>query len=581
MSVVNGMPEAKLIPDDARKMIAERLNSFRDHVNVEVYTKDGEQDEFNAVSVGLVTELAEISPKIVPKFFKIGDTRSKEMGVERTPTILIAPEKYKIRYTGAPAGEEGRSFMQIIEQVSLGDSMFSQKVKARLAQLKEKRNIQVFVTPTCPYCPGEVLNAFGAAMARPDIISAECVESMENVDLARKFNVGSVPHTVVNEVTISKGLQPEDRFVEGLFSMKPYVEPVQQAQPPHEHQHDQPSQASGAPHEHLHANAPPGHQHTHDQAAPDEPPTVKVDLVVVGAGPAGLTAAIYAKRSGLETVVLEAKIVGGQVSITPIVENWPGFKSVPGAKLMEMMGAQAREYVQVRENEPVREIKIGKHIEAITSKARYEARGIVLAMGAEHKKLGVPGEDRLSGRGVAYCATCDGFFYKDRDVLVVGGGNTALTDAIYLHSLGARVALVHRKGEFRAEKHLVDSWKATGRPTIWNTVVEEIVGDDRVAAVMLKNVSTGAGTTLPIEGVFVSVGFDPKSELAKEIGVGVDEAGFIKADRSMRTNIPRVYAAGDISGGVRQIVTAVGTGATAAVSAFEDLSGPYWKDKKR
>ena len=552
------MSAPKLIPDDARQMIAERLNAFKDTVNVEVYTKDGTHDDFNAVSVGLVSELAEISKKISPKFYKIGDERAKEMKVGRTPTILIAPEKYKIRYTGAPAGEEGRSFMQIIEQVSFADSMLTPKTKARLNTLKDPRHIQVFVTPTCPYCPGEVINAFSVAMERPDLVSAECVESMENVDLARKYSVGSVPHTVVNGVTISKGLQPENRFVEGLLALRPYVEP--QAQP-----------------------APSGHAggHTHDHGAAEEPSVVKVDLVVVGAGPAGLTAAIYAKRSGLETVVLEAKTIGGQVSITPIVENWPGFKSVPGAKLMEMIGAQARDYVPVKENEPVTEIKIGKSIEAITSKARYEARGIILAMGAEHKKLGAPGEDRLAGRGVAYCATCDGFFYKDRDVLVVGGGNTALTDAIYLHSLGARVALAHRKGEFRAEKHVVDAWKATGRPTIFDTVVEEIVGDEKVTAVKLKNLKTGAGTTLPIEGVFVSIGFNPNSGLAREVGIAVGEDGFIKVDRSMRTNIPRVYAAGDLSGGVRQIVTAVGTGATAAVSAFEDLSGPYWKDKKQ
>jgi thioredoxin reductase (NADPH) len=553
------MSAQKLIPEDARKMIAERLNAFKDSVNVEVYTKDGERDEFNAVSVSLVSELAEISPKISAKFFKIGDARSMEMKVERTPTILIAPEKYRIRYTGAPAGEEGRSFMQIIEQVSFADSALTPKVRARLKQLKEPRHIQVFVTPTCPYCPGEVVNAFSAAMERPDMISAECVESMENVDLARKHNVGSVPHTVVNGVTVSKGLQPEDRFVEGLIAMRPFTEPRQGA-----------AGADGDEHQHAH-----GHQHE----PADELAVVKVDLVVIGAGPAGLTAAIYSKRSGLETVVLEAKTVGGQVSITPVVENWPGFKSVPGAKLMEMIGAQARDYVPVKENEPVREIKIGKLIEAITSKARYEARGVILAMGAEHKKLGVPGEERLSGKGVAYCATCDGFFYKDRDVLVVGGGNTALTDAIYLHSLGARVALAHRKGEFRAEKRLVDSWKATGRPTMWDTVVEEVVGTDKVTAVRLKNLKSGAGTTLPIEGVFVSIGFTPNAELAREVGVTLDEGGFIKADRSMRTNIPRVYAAGDLSGGVRQIVTAVGTGATAAVSAFEDLSGPYWKKR--
>jgi thioredoxin reductase (NADPH) len=539
-------------------MLAERFKSFKDPVNVEVYTKDGEHDEFNAVSVGLVSELAEISTKIAPKFFKIGDGRSKEMKVERTPTILIAPEKYKIRYTGAPAGEEGRSFMQIIEQASFGDSMLTPKTRARLKTLNEPRHVQVFVTPACPYCPGEVINAFSAAMERPDLVSAECVESMENIDLARKYSVGSVPHTVVNGITISKGLQPEDRFVEGLLALKPYVEPARQPGP------------EGRTHEHVHDGRAGG---------PVEPPVAKFDLVVIGAGPAGLTAAIYAKRSGLETVVLEAKTIGGQVSITPIVENWPGFKSVPGSKLMEMIGAQARDYVPVRENEVVKELKIGKLIEAITPKARYEARAVILAMGAEHRKLGAPGEERLSGKGVAYCATCDGYFYKDRDVLVVGGGNTALTDAVYLHSLGARVALVHRKSEFRAEKHLVDAWKATGRPTIWDTAVEEIVGGEKLEAVKLKNLKTGVGTTLPIEGMFISIGFNPNSGLAREVGIAVSEDGFIKVDRAMRTNIPRVYAAGDISGGVRQIVTAVGTGATAAISAFEDLSGPYWKKK--
>ena len=219
------MSAPKLIPDDARQMIAERLNAFKDTVNVEVYTKDGTHDDFNAVSVGLVSELAEISKKISPKFYKIGDERAKEMKVGRTPTILIAPEKYKIRYTGAPAGEEGRSFMQIIEQVSFADSMLTPKTKARLNTLKDPRHIQVFVTPTCPYCPGEVINAFSVAMERPDLVSAECVESMENVDLARKYSVGSVPHTVVNGVTISKGLQPENRFVEGLLALRPYVEP--------------------------------------------------------------------------------------------------------------------------------------------------------------------------------------------------------------------------------------------------------------------------------------------------------------------------------------------------------------------
>jgi thioredoxin reductase (NADPH) len=302
-----------------------------------------------------------------------------------------------------------------------------------------------------------------------------------------------------------------------------------------------------------------------------------VDIVVIGAGPAGLTAAIYAERSGLKTVVLEKAMIGGQVSLTPVVENWPGVKSVPGARLMEMMAEQARQYTDIHENEQVEEIKIGKKIDIITRQRTYEARAVIVAMGADHLKLGVAGEDRFSGRGVSYCATCDGFLYKDWSVIVIGGGNSALTEALYLASVGAHVGLVHRREELRAEKRLQDMFSTTGSTLIQNTAVEEVMGTDRVTAIRLKDLKTGDIRTLPVDAVFVAIGEQPNSGLAKQIGVLVDEKNYIKVDRNMRTNIPRIYAAGDITGGVRQIVTAVGAGAVAAVSAFEDLGDPYWK----
>jgi len=298
---------------------------------------------------------------------------------------------------------------------------------------------------------------------------------------------------------------------------------------------------------------------------------------VIGAGPAGLTAAIYAERSGLKTVVLEKAMIGGQVSLTPVVENWPGVKSVPGARLMEMMAEQARQYTDIHENEQVEEIKIGKKIDIITRQRTYEARAVIVAMGADHLKLGVAGEDRFSGRGVSYCATCDGFLYKDWSVIVIGGGNSALTEALYLASVGAHVGLVHRREELRAEKRLQDMFSTTGSTLIQNTAVEEVMGTDRVTAIRLKDLKTGDIRTLPVDAVFVAIGEQPNSGLAKQIGVLVDEKNYIKVDRNMRTNIPRIYAAGDITGGVRQIVTAVGAGAVAAVSAFEDLGDPYWK----
>jgi len=228
----------------------------------------------------------------------------------------------------------------------------------------------------------------------------------------------------------------------------------------------------------------------------------------------------------------------------------------------------------------VLELKVGKRMEAQTSRRRYLSRALVLAMGASHRKLNVPGEDRFAGRGVAYCATCDGFLYKDRQVIVAGGGSSALTDALYLHSLGAFVTIVHRKESLRAEKRLQDMFARTGRPVVLNSVVEEIIGKEKVESVRIKDVQTGNTRTLPVEGVFVAIGEDPASELARDIGVKLDEQKFIIVDRNMRTNIPRVYAAGDITGGVRQIVTATGAGAVAAVSAFEDLGDPYWKKGK-
>jgi len=534
------IPDKKdLFDHETKQALITTFQVLKEKIHIELFTKDGQNDQYNQFTRLLLEALASITDKIEVGFNTLGDGKSAGYQVSRSPTVLVCPEKYKIRYTGAPIGEESRAFIQSLLRVSIGESTLSPRSKSRLAGLNEPRQVQVFVTPTCPYCPGEVLNAFKVAIERPDLVSAECIEAAENLDLARKVGLGGVPTTLVNGVVVAKGLQSEDSFVESLISMKELPE---------------------------------------RDAGPAPQKTVRdLDVVVVGAGPAGLTAAMYAERSGLRTVVLEKSVVGGQVRITPVVENWPGIKSVPGARLMEMIADQAREYTDVRENTPVEEIKIGKKIEVVTGEGTYLARAIILAMGADHMKLGIPGEDRLSGRGVSYCATCDGFLYKGKTVLVVGGGNSALTDALYLAGSGASVTLVHRRDRLRAEQRLQEAFAATKNAVMPNTAVEEILGDNVVESVRLKDLATGNTRTMQAEAVFVAVGERPNSELAKEIGVLVDAENFIKVDRNMRTNIPRVYAAGDVTGGVRQIVTAVGTGAVAAVSAFEDLGDPYWK----
>jgi thioredoxin reductase (NADPH) len=441
--------------------------------------------------------------------------------------------------------------MEAILRVSAGQSGLSEASKKRLAALKDPRRVTVFVNPACPYCPGQVLNAFRCAIERPDLVSAACVDAAQHTQAAAAHGVGSVPHTVIEDPEGSLaplsilGLEPEQRFVDELVTMR--STPVR-------------------------ADAAEAHE---GRAAERE--AEEVDVVVVGGGPAGLTAGMYAARGGLSAVVLEKGMAGGQVAVTPQVENYPGFATVPGARLMEMVAAQTRQYVPVVEGAGVDEVKIGRRIEVASGETTYLCRALILATGATWRKLGIPGEDRYFGRGVSACAACDGYLYKDAAVAVVGGGNTALTEALHLARLGAEVTVIHRRDAFRAERHLADALEKEGVAVIWNTVVEEVLGDDAgVTGVRLRNVADGTVRELPVRALFVAAGYVPATDLARDIGVALDASGYIMVDRGMRTNIPRVYACGDVTGGVRQIVTAVGQGATAALSAFEDISHPYW-----
>jgi thioredoxin reductase (NADPH) len=301
------------------------------------------------------------------------------------------------------------------------------------------------------------------------------------------------------------------------------------------------------------------------------------DVLIIGAGPAGLAAGIYARRAGLSCAVLEKGVPGGQVLTSPMIENYPGFPEIPGMKLMDQMAEHAKRYVDIREGEEVVRVRSGERFEVSTHSARYHSKALILATGSTHRKLGVKGEEGMVGRGVSYCATCDGFFYKGKVAMVVGGGNTALTDALFLHSIDCKVTVVHRRDEFRADRHLQDSLAARGISVLFDTVVDEIVGDGEVTGVKLKNLKTGVVETKAVNGVFVAVGEVPSNQLAAELGLAMDISGFVVVDRSFRTSVPFVYAAGDLSGGIRQIVAAVHGGAAAALSCFEDLANPYYK----
>jgi thioredoxin reductase (NADPH) len=553
-------PDEWFLPEDVRKQLTETFQALKEPVHLELFAEPGVNDDFSDYTAKFCADLARLHDKITFKRFDIPSDRAAKLGVTASPTVCLNPDDYHIRFLGAPMGEEGKSFITSIMLVSLRMSGLSEASLSLLKPLEEERLAQVFVSPSCPYCPGQVMHAVKSAIARPGLIKAECVEMTENRELTEKFNVGSVPHTIFdNGAHDALGLMPEERFVVELVHLESAEKLLEEGRLPG---------VEGLQTATGFGTIEPG----------------AVDLVIIGAGPAGLTAGIYAVRAGLKAVVLEKSIVGGQVSLTPVVENYPGFTAVPGKQLMDIMSEHARQYVPVHEGEGVEAVETGdpaqdRPFTVITARGEYPAKAVVLAMGATYRKLGIPGEDTYFGRGVNYCASCDGYLYKGKSVAIVGGGNTALTDALHLKNLGVNVTIIHRRDEFRAQKPLMDSVEREGIPVLWNTVVEAIEGDGgKVTALKLRNVKDDAANDLPVDGVFMAIGQEVATELAKAMGVKLNADGYIEAGPDMRTSVPRVYVAGDLTGGLQQIVTAIGEGSVAAMSAFEDISHPYWKE---
>jgi len=290
------------------------------------------------------------------------------------------------------------------------------------------------------------------------------------------------------------------------------------------------------------------------------------DLIIIGAGPAGLTAGLYAARARLKTLMLEKLSPGGQVLMTDWVENYPGFPDgISGFDLIDKMRRQAEKFDLVIENQEVSRLELSPENKVVvTDKGNLETRAVILTSGATPRKLGIEGEELLIGKGVSYCATCDGPFYRDQEVALIGGGDTAVEEAIFLTRFAAKVHLIHRRDELRATKLLRERVMALEKVNIvWDTVPTLIVGDTEVKGVDLKNVKTGKTSHLPVQGVFVFVGYIPNTELVKG-QLELDKLGFVVTNNDMQTSVPGVFAAGDIRSKIlRQIATAVGEGATA------------------
>ena len=294
------------------------------------------------------------------------------------------------------------------------------------------------------------------------------------------------------------------------------------------------------------------------------------DLAILGAGPAGICAAIYATRAKLNTIWLDKKFVqGGQIVDTYEVDNYPGLPGITGLDLGEAMAGHAKKLGMKPQREPVRSIEAEQGIKVIrTKKNEYRARAVIIACGATHRHLGIPGEEELSGMGVSYCATCDAAFFQDRTVVVVGGGNVAGEDAILLSRTCKKVYLVHRRDELRAEKILQECLFACKNvELIWDSIPLSIEGTDKVEALKIQNKKTQEESFIETDGVFIAVGIVPGTEKFKDL-VKLDEAGYIVAGEDGITSEPGIFAAGDIrTKNLRQVVTAVADGANAVASA--------------
>jgi thioredoxin reductase (NADPH) len=305
------------------------------------------------------------------------------------------------------------------------------------------------------------------------------------------------------------------------------------------------------------------------------------ELIIIGAGAAGLAAGIYGARSGLKTLVIDEKLAGGTAADAPVVENYPGFPQITGGELAQKMvlhckkaGATINEIETVTALDLTNERKIVK-----TTRAEYEATAIIIATGSHYREIGVKGEKEFRGRGVSYCGVCDGPFFKGKRVLVIGGGNSAATTTLYLSGIAAEVMVTHRRDAFRAEEALAkDVISKENVKIFWDTEVKEIKGEKLVNKVVIYHNKAEETREVEVDAVFVQIGEAPNSQVAREAGLGVDAHGYIKTDVFQRTSIAGVYAAGDVTNHpVKQVGTAVGQGITAALETYSYIRRPYYR----
>ncbi|MFH1090573.1 MAG: FAD-dependent oxidoreductase, partial [Pseudomonadota bacterium] len=456
----------RFLPQDVKMELNQIFDALPYEVPLYLFSSKAGPQEDTHVARDLLAAFQELSKRIKFKEYDLSHKLAKKWEVTRAPTIVFAPEWYRIKYLGVPLGEEGRTLVEALIMLGLRSGRMSDHSRRVTAGIEGERKVRVFVSSTCPYCPQQAVNAIKAAIEMPELVSVEIIDTGFNPDLAELYSAFSVPQTFANDILIAKGAQPEELFLASLQKMEEQSVFIPES----------------------------------------DAKMIETDLLIIGGGPAGLTAGIYAARSGLKTAVVERDILGGQVAATPIVENYPGIAHIGGKNLVDIMVAHALEYVDVFPREAVLEIRPGEPFEVRSTLRQFTARAVLFATGASHQRLGVPGEDRFAGRGVSYCSTCDGPLFKGKTVAMVGGGNSAVTEALHLHNIGAKVTVIHRRDSLRAQEHLVQDLHDKKIPILWNTEIKEVRGQEKVTELVIFNNQSQKTETLPFDGLFIAIG---------------------------------------------------------------------------
>lgn len=467
--------------------------------------------------------------------------------IDKIPaTVLVGKKDYGIRLYGLTAGYEFQSLIEGIIMVATGKSGISKELEEMIGRIDQPVHIEVMTTLTCPYCPHAVHAAMQLAMAN-DNIRTDMVESSEFPQLVQRYDVTGTPKTVINETHSFVGAMPADRvYLEVLKAINPeeykrIAEVIREVQ---------------------------GHRHVRKAE-----PSHAYDVIIIGGGTAAMSAAVYTARKALD-VLLVAKDLGGQINYTALVENYLGLPNADGKEMVE-------QFVMHMEQFPIAEVlgaaavKIEKknNVFAVVTEdnKKYTGRSLIYCTGKQYRKLGVPGEDRFMGRGVAFCATCDAPLYKNKRVAVVGGGNSAFTSVRDLLNFAREIHLIHRSDTFRADKELVNEvQKAKNLDIHKNSVVNEIMGDDKLTGIRVRS-ADGEVRDLQVDGVFLEIGLTPNTSPVKEL-VELNDRSEIIIGRDNSTSVAGFYAAGDVTDlPVKQIIVAAGEGAKAAISAYDYL----------